>query len=362
MTRRVLLLIKGLGRGGAEHIVASTAVLGDRSRFEYEVAYVVPAKHALVQDLQAHDVSIHCLGTGARTWRLRQLVRDRRIDVVHAHSPVVAVAARSLMAESVGFVYTEHNVWERYHDVTRWMNALTFARNDHVFAVSDEVRRSIQSSRFGRRCGGIETLVHGIVPDVIRRAAAVDGVRDDFGIERDAPLVVTVANFKPYKGHEHLLRAAELVHRSDPAVRFVIAGVGATQGQMQKLASDLHLDEIVGFAGFRDDIPRLVAAADAFVLPSEREGLPIALLEAMALSRPVVATTVGGIPEVATDGEDAILVPPADPQALADGIVTLLNDASLRVRLGRAAEVRAQAFDIRRAIARMEEVYEELAS
>lgn len=364
----VLLLIKGLGRGGAEYIVSRSATFGDRSRFHHEVAFVLPWKTALVDELGEAGIPVHCIGrgpAGGRSWpgRLRSLVIDRDIDLIHAHSPVAAAAARVLVGHRrVRHIYTEHNVWERYRPVTRWADALTFGRNDHVFAVSKDVRRSIESSWLGRRCPAVETLVHGIDPDFASVWASSDEVRSEFGIEPDAPLVVTVANFKPFKGHEHLLRAAALVRKGNPEARFLLAGVGATEPQMKRLASDLGLDGSVVFSGFRDDAPRLMAAADLFVLPSEHEGLPIALLEAMALGRASLVTAVGGMPEVVRDGRDAFVVPPADPQALAEGIVTLLDDDELRRRIGEAARIRATDFDIRTAINRMEEVYEELLS
>jgi glycosyltransferase involved in cell wall biosynthesis len=116
----------------------------------------------------------------------------------------------------------------------------------------------------------------------------------------------------------------------------------------------------VVFTGFREDVSRLLAAIDLFVLSSLHEGLSIALMEAMALGKPPVVTWVGGLPELVRDKEEGLLVPPADPAALAAGIDRLLQDAALRDRLGRTARRRAAEFDIRAAVRRMEEVYAEL--
>ena len=360
--KRVLLLVKGLGRGGAEHIVSQSARLGDSSRFTYEVAYVLPHKDALVHDLSIARIPVHRVGrsSGALVPRLDRLLRERDIDIVHAHSPVPAVAARFVTGRrDIRLVYTEHNSWGRYHPLTRWANAATFLRNDHVFAVSNDVRRSIASSRLGRRHARVEVLRHGLAPDFGAAWRSSDGVREELGIGRDEPIVVCVANFKPHKGHEHLLRAATIVRSARPEARFVLAGVGREEARTRALASDLGLDRTVIFAGFREDAPRLIRAADVFVLPSVREGLPIALLEAMALGRPSVATAVGGVPDVVTDAE-ALLVAPADPEALAEGVVTLLDDEGYRQRMGHAAAARAADFDIRTAIRRIEAVYEEL--
>ncbi len=151
MRQRVLILIKGLGRGGAEQILASAAPHLDRTRFDYELAYLLPRKNALVKELEDAGVPTHCLD-GARSvaWipRLRRLVSERHFDLIHAHSPVIASAARVALAPNgPPIVYTEHNVWERYHRLTYWSNMLTFGRNRHVFAVSDHVRESVRYPR-----------------------------------------------------------------------------------------------------------------------------------------------------------------------------------------------------------------------
>jgi glycosyltransferase involved in cell wall biosynthesis len=361
----VLELIKGLGRGGTEQLVSSTARLLDR-RFEVEVAFLLPWKDALVKELEGEGVVVHCLD-GARGFgwatRLRRLVRHRRIDLVHAHSPVAAAAARVVFGHGrPRLVYTEHNVWPRYHPATRWANLLTFPRNDHVFAVSDEVRSSIRYPEAISilRMPPVETLYHGIDADALARSAFVDGVRQELGIVDGVPLVGTVANFKAHKGHQVLLEAARLVRARHAEARFVLIGRGPLEDEVRRQVNRMGLDGSVAVLGYRQDAVRLTGAFDVFVLPSLYEGLPIALLEAMALERPVVATRVGGTPEVVTDGVDGLLVPGGDPRALAERIVRLIDDVSLRTRLGRAAGERARRFDIRPAVRRMEQVYEEL--
>ena len=364
--KRVLILIKGLGRGGAEQLLASAAPHLDHDRFRYEVAYLLPAKDALAAELARHGMAVTCLGgDGGRGWlrRLSELVRERRIDLVHAHLPYAAIGARVALwgRDRPRLVYTEHNVWESYKPPTYWANLATFARNDHVFCVSDQVRSSIRYPlplRW-RRLPPTETLYHGLDP-----AAGVppspDGVREELGIGPTAPLVGTVANFRAEKAHGDLLRAAALVRRSVPDVRFLLVGQGPLEGQVRREAERLGLGDTVIFAGFREDVPRLAAALDVFALSSRHEGLSIALMEAMALGRPPVVTSVGGLPELVTHDRHGLLVPPGDPAALAAGIVTVLQDPALAERLGSAARRRAADFDIRAAIGRMEDVYGEL--
>lgn len=364
---RVLLLIKGLGRGGAEQLLVGAARYADGSRFRYEVAYLLPWKRALVNEVEALGVPVHCL-EGARgvAWagRLRRLVRGRGIDLVHAHSPYPAILARLVLPRRIPIVYTEHNVWSRYRLPTYWGNALTYPRNDRVFAVADHVRRSVRyppGLRF-LRMPPVETLYHGLDPALLSGGASPDGVREDLGIPERVPVVGTVANLKAHKGHRHLLEAAARVRMAVPEARFVLVGQGPMEDELRRRARELGLDGNVVFAGYREDALRVAAAFDLFVLPSTHEGLPIALVEAMALGKPAVVTAVGGVPEVVEDGAHGLVVPPGDPGALARAIVTLLRDARLRERLGAGARRRAADFDIRRAVRRMEQVYEELLS
>lgn len=366
MSRRVLLLVKGLGRGGAEQLLVSAARHLDRSRFDYEVAYLLPHKDALVDDLRAAGLPVACL-SGARGvgWlgRLRSLVRGRRIDLVHAHSPYPAIGARvALRRGGTKLVYTEHNVWARYHPATRWANLSTFFRNDHVFAVAEDVRSSIVYPRpmSFLRMPPTETLHHGIDVELVPALAVPDGVRAELGISDGAPVVGTVANFKTHKAHDVLLRAAERVRRDVPDVRFVLVGTGPLEEEIRRQTRERRLEDHVVFAGFRDDPLRVAASFDVFALPSTYEGLSIALLEAMALGKPPVVTRVGGLPEVVDHGVSGLLVPSGDPDALAVEIVRLLRDAKLRADLGEAARRRATDFDIRRAVRRTEEVYGEL--
>lgn len=362
--RRILLLIKGLGRGGAERLLVSSARYADKDRFAYEVAYLLPWKDALVPDLQGVGVPVHCL-KGARGvgWvgRLRSLVLERRIELVHGHSPYPMVGARLALPRSCRLVYTEHNLWSRYHPATYWANLVTYPRNDHVFAVSEQVRLS---ARYPVGLGllpmpAIETLHHGPDPEVLSSVSPM-GVREELGLPEGVPVVGTVANLKPHKGLQHLLLAAKDVRRAVPDARFVVVGQGPLLGELRDRAGELGLDGAVVFTGYRDDAVRVASSFDVFVLSSLHEGLSIALVEAMALGKPVVVTAVGGLPEVVANEQQGLVVPAADAGALARGIVSLLSDDARRLRLGSAARLRAAQFDIQKAVRRVEDVYEEL--
>ncbi|GAA3181029.1 glycosyltransferase [Blastococcus jejuensis] len=363
---RVLWLAKGLGRGGAEKLLVSCARTLDASRFEVEVAYLLPQKDALVGELAEAGIPAHCLGLRrgfdpSWAWRLRRLVRQRGYDVVHTHMPVPAVAARLLLwPDSPRLVHTEHNTWQRYRWPTYAANLATYARNDHVIAVSQAVADSIEMRRVPhlRAAPPVEVLVHGIDLDTPRDAGARARARGLLGLAPDAPVVGTVGNLTAKKDQVTMLRAVQSLRVAHPALRLVIIGTGPLQKALERETQELGLADVVLFTGMRDDVADLLPAFDIFGLTSRFEGLPIALLEALSAGLPAVVTAVGGTPEVITDEQEGLLVSPGSPQAFADAVHRLLTDDRLRRRLSLAALARSESFDIRRATRRIEEIYE----
>ncbi|HEY7069624.1 MAG TPA: glycosyltransferase [Acidimicrobiales bacterium] len=351
----VLMLAKGLGRGGTERLLCGSVRLLDPARYRVEVAYLLPWKDALVPEVEAAGVPVHCLDAPHATsvaWlgRLRRLVRERDIALVHTHMPAPAVAARlALPGRAPAFVHTEHNLWDRYRPATRWANRLTYGRNAAVIAVSGAVARSVGGTR-----PAPEVVVHGVEPPAGPPTGPAEA-RSRLGLDGSGPVVGTVGNFTAKKDHATLVQALSAL----PAdVRLVLVGLGPLEADLRALVAREGLAERVTFAGSRDDVAALLPAFDVFALSSRYEGLPIALLEAMAAGRPCVATSVGGVPEVITDGEDGVLVPPDDPAALAAALTALLDDPARRTELGRRAAARAEDFRLDAAVARIEAVYD----
>lgn len=359
---RVLWLIKGLGPGGAEQLLVNQAraTTGD---VEYRAAYLVPWKDHLVPRLEEAGVPVTALDAPREwdlrwAWRVRRLVTREGIDVVHAHSPYVAAVARVALrtlprSARPAFVYTEHNEWPRHARATRLANRATIALDDHDVAVSSDVQASMPPSVRSH----VEVLVHGIDVDGVAAAARErHAVRSELGVDTHEVVVGIVANFRPEKAYDDWLQAAALVPASLP-VRFVSVGQGPLEEEMRQRARSMGLDGRVTLLGYRDDAVRVMAGFDLFTLASVHEGLPVALMDALALGIPVVATTAGGIPEAITDGVEGRLVPPRRPDLLAEAIAELVADPGRRRTLGRAAAVRAADFDVRRSTARLEAIY-----
>lgn len=359
---RVLWLTKGLNRGGAERLLVEHARAGDDARFQLEVAYLLPEKDHLVGELEAIGVSTHCLGVRTDAdlrWlgRLAHLLRLRRYDIVHGHSPLSAAAARLLVAaafRSTGFVYTEHNRWPSYHAATRLADRATYALNDGAIAVSEDVLASM-SRRARRRT---EVITHGIDLESVRaHRAARTARRAELGVGDDEVLALTVANLRANKRYPDLLAAARRVVDSGAPVRFAAAGHGPLEAEVREEHRRLGLGDRFRILGFRPDALDLIAAADLFVLASSHEGLPVAVMEALVMGVPVVATDVGGLSEAVVDGVGGFLVPAGDPPALADAIRRAAAP-EIRARLTAGAANAGERFSSGRSVARIESVYE----
>ena len=334
---RVLVLIKGLGIGGAEKLISEGARFWDRDLFDYSVAYVLPWKDQLVPDLERLGIRIHMIGskrglTPRTLARLRGLIREEHIDLVHAHLPTMGIVAR--LASPVPVVYTEHNMADSYRPLTRAANRITYSRNAATTAVSGAVAGSV-----GTWPGpSVNVIPNGVAVRV--EDDEVVKARHELGLSPSDLLVAHVGNIRPGKGHDVLIDAAVILHKRMPAVTVVSIGGEKYPGDLDRVrnrAIEEGLEDHLRFMGRRPDALAFVAAADIFVNPSSVEGLPVAILEAMALGRPVVATAAGGVPGIVKDGETGILVEPNEPEALAGGIERMLNDPYLAEEMAASA-------------------------
>jgi glycosyltransferase involved in cell wall biosynthesis len=362
--RKVLWLVKGLGPGGAERLLVEAAAVHDRDRFSFEADYLLPWKDALVPELEARDVPTRCLQVRDERdprWavRLRRRLVREPVDVLHVHNPYPAIFAR-LVVRSLPrrirpkLVYTVHNTWTSFRWPTRVLNGVTYALDDADIAVSERVADTIWRPLRART----EVVVHGIVLAAVRaQAARRADVRAELGIAEDELVAGTVANFRAQKDYPNLLAAARLLADRGVPLRFVAVGQGPLEEEMRALHRELGLGERVLLLGQRSDAVAVMGACDLFTLASDNEGLPVALMEAMALGLPIVATAVGGVPEVVSTGREGVLVPPKDPVALAAALETMAADPQERARAGCAAKAASAQFDIAETVRRVEAVY-----
>jgi glycosyltransferase involved in cell wall biosynthesis len=355
--RRVLILTKGLGAGGAEQLIVEQ-VLARGPGVEYSVAFVRRDLDHLEARLRAAGVVVrNVAGWFPGAWLLVVLVHlwRERIDVLHVHNPSLAVPLRLvrplLRRLGVALVYTEHNEPRAYRPVVSLGNRITYDRQDAAIAVSEQVRRTMPAT--GAR---VHVVLHGIDTARVAATEAAD-LRGELGLPSDAQLVGTVANLRPEKAYPVLFDAADRIIAARHHVHVVAVGHGPLAASLRAHLIDSGRDRHITMLGHRADAIAVLRALDVFVLASDHEGLPVVLMEALTLGLPIVATAVGGVPELIEDGCNGRLVPPRRPDLLATAVLELLVDGPERARLGAAARTAARSLDVRRSTDQLEDIY-----
>lgn len=365
---RVLHVISGLTTGGAERLVVSAVTGLPAPEFEHAVCCLA-LRGRLADDAERAGAPVWCIGAfpGIRHplafWRLVRVIRSFKPRIVHTHLQSANLYGRlaARIARVPVIVATEHNVYttkaRRYVAAERWLARRTQA----LVAVSAEVRRLLAAQL--RLAPESIHLIHNGVP---LRAPAPDRVaayRRRLSRDADDFVVGCVASLTPKKGHEFLLRAVALLNGRGRRCTLALAGDGPQRAALASLVAELPLTDRVIFLDDVPDVASLLAAVDAFVLPSIVEGLPLALLEAMLAGTAVVATRVGGVPEAVTDGVNGLLVDPRSPAQLADAIERLMASAPLRATLGANARATVQrGFTESRYVDTLAALYRELTA
>jgi len=370
---RVVTLVDRLGTGGAERLAIQTTTRLDPERFDRtlvasrDFGVAVSKQHVAnaLADLRAADVRVIGLKrTSARQvwawWPLYRLLRRERVDVLHAHKfgsnlwgTIVGRLAR------VPVIVAHEHTWSyEGQPLRRLADRAVIARWSSAFvAVSrEDQRRMIEVEHIRPQ----DTL---FIPNGIPVPPAASGadVRAELGIAADAPVIGTVSVLRPQKALDVLLRASKILVEDFPGLRVLIAGEGDRRFALEDLTNELGLQDTVMFLGVRTDVPDVLAALDVAVSTSDYEGSPLSVMEYMEAARPVVATRVGGIPDLIDDGEQGLVVEPQDPAAFAAAVAQLLRDPERARRMGeRGRERRRTEFDIDVMVRRLEALYEEL--
>ena len=289
----------------------------------------------LERDLLKHGIQPEVLGRGRmkRGTAALRYFRFFRPDVVHAHNPTsLHYAALAKLVSRAGIVVTVHGETH-----ARPGSALEWYLASSVGVVSHAALRNL---RVPCAAAKLDVVHNGIAPVAYSRTKR-DAMRRDLGVS-ETFVGIIVARLSGQKGHATLLQSLSSLRGPGVNLLMLIVGDGAQRSELERQAQALSLDDrMVRFLGARSDVDQLLRAADFFVLPSDTEGLPLSVLEAMAHGLPIVASRVGGIPELIEHDEHGLLVPPGDPPALAEAIRTLSADPLLGRRLGDAARARA---------------------
>ena len=360
--KNVLHLGESSETGGAENVLISIVENLDKSRYRSSVCLLHDGWLKTQLDKrqietvvipQPHFIDLPWI------FRVHHLLKARCIHVMHSHEFATNVHA-SLVSRVTGIpvIATAHGK-NYYGDRLRRRMAYRFvARQSCMVAVSDDLKRFL-TQRIAIPPASIRVVHNGI--DM--RRYAVNGsnhaIRKELGIGASQPVIGTVGNLFEVKGQIYLLRACKALVGAIPDLVLLVAGEGDQSGPLEQEVRDLGITGNVKFLGFREDVPSLLQAIDVFALPSLSEGLPLSLLEALALQKPVVATNVGGIPEIVEDGVTGFLVPPRNPEALAEKILLFLRHPDIAADFGRSGRRRVQeAFSLEQMIQEYQSLYE----
>jgi len=361
--RVVEVLATGTNGGAQEHVISLMTRL-DPERFEASVVSLSAGSAVRKLERGGFDVTVidepdDAVAVGALVAHLL----DVRPDVIHTHmyrADVVGTKAAIALAESGHHrpyvVSTVHSSRVRSAADREILRALT-PQMDQLIAVSRSIEHKIVDER--RDGAPVRLIYNGVDLDRYDHQEPCCTLRDEYGMEPGSQIVGVVARLEPEKGHQTLLDAWPLVLRDVPDAYLLIVGEGSRRDFLEQRAQANRVAHRVVFTGRRDDVPAVTAALDVAVLPSHREAQGLSILEAMALSRPVVASDVGGIPEMIEDGITGLLVPHDRPDALAAAIVRLLTDHSLADTIARAGhDLVHDRFCIELMVRSVEEIYE----
>jgi glycosyltransferase involved in cell wall biosynthesis len=370
---RALTLGRDVGPyfGGAERLAFEFVKRLDPERFKRYlcVTHARPPEHHAANDrelaeLERSGVEVLRLerespASNVAWVKLYRLLAGESIDIVHAHMPRAGIPGTIIgrMARVPVIVNHEHTWSFQGQPLRRFLDRNVIARGgDVLLAVSEWDRRHIiEVERIPPEC--VRILSNGISP----MPEGGPDLRGELGGGPDVGLIGALGRLEPQKRHDDLIRSVALLKREGTQVRCVIAGHGPDEEALRSLIDELGVGEDVRLLGHRDDISGVIRALDVAVLSSVFEGSPLAVMEYMACAAPIVATAVGGVPELIEDEVHGLLVTPRDPEGLAGAIRRLLEDRALALRLGQAASERQRAeFDLDVVVRRLEALYLEL--
>lgn len=378
---RVLHIIESLGHGGAERQLINNLKAIDKSRFINAVCFLFD-RDDLQPELLRLGIPVYKLGMSSPyDWRkglfgLRAVIKEGQFDVIHTELYWANIYGRvcGKLFSDAKIVTTIHaptyepqilqddpNLKPWKLTLARILDSLTGALCNHrLIACSEFVKRSAVK-RLGYRSESIEVIYNGIDLGSFHEdnSAKVVSLRRELGLDQREAILVNVGRLIPQKGQRYLIMAMPKVLDEQPSCKLLLVGEGPMEKELRNLAHDLGLEEAIRFLGTRHDVPVILQLSDLFVLPSFSEGMPVALLEAMAMRRPCIASNITAIPEVVEDGRSGILVEPQRPDQLGNVILSLIDDPGRRQAMGvRGRQIVQEKFSINVNVQFLENLYE----
>lgn len=358
--------------GGGQVALLNTLRAWQAQRVAIEPLIVSAPRAAILEHARANQIPCAALELGAIektrgiAWNMRQRMAPtaRLFRLMRAFQPdaLLANGAYSFLAcafaaklARVPVVWYEQNTNLPHDRTLRWL----IAQADAIAVVTQIIRA--QFIQLEPRARAKTTVVYnGMFPENFSaNAGAAHSIKQEIGWSQDARVIGTVSRLSPEKNVGLYLQAAQKTSTAIPNARFLIVGDGPERAALETRAAELGLQELVYFAGQRTDVPHLLQAMDVFVLSSDTEGFSLAVVEAMAAARAIVATDVGGVREALNDGESGIVIPPRDAKALTNAVLVLLRDETKQRALGERARARALGkFTVTQQAAQLQKIVE----
>ncbi|HUP12518.1 MAG TPA: glycosyltransferase, partial [Niastella sp.] len=339
-----------------------------KQKFDFHYIYFLPWKDQMVSAIKEEGGTVVCIpakNNAAILLAVRKIaayVRKHKIQLIHCHLPWAGMAARLVgKLTGVPVVYTEHNKWERYHKLTYLMNKLSFSYQQRVIAVSAEVANSIKTN-YGKARPLVQVVANGADTAKYARMETVQpDIRKQLNIPATAMVIGVTCVFRAQKRLATWLQIAQALHAKHADTFFIIVGDGPLRDEVHAKAKELGTDKYVVFAGLQTDTRPYFTAMDVFMMSSEFEGLPIALLEAMSMNCMPACTEAGGIPEVIKDGVNGILVPVDQPLQLVPRLSQLIQHPDKIAQMKQAArETVINSFSMKKMVTELEDIYNNL--
>lgn len=377
---KILHIITRLDKGGSSENTLLTCIGLDKRKFDVclLVGQTVDAYQDLMKEASNTGVRFIFIPELVRNikpskdfkgfLKIYSIIRKERFDIVHTHSSKAGFIGRiaAKLARTPVILYTPHgHIFYGYFNrfltkLFRYMEKLTATFTDRIITLTESGKD--EQVRFRIAPAHKFSIVHsGVRMEVYEPRITVLGEKKELGIPDSTKVVGTVGRFVPIKGQKYLIRAIPKIINEYPEVVFILIGDGPLKLELQKEARILGVEKEIKFLSWRENLSKILQIMDIFVFPSINEGMGRALVEAMALGKPVVATKAGGIPGVVLDGKTGILTPPENSEMVAEAIIRLLKDDTLAGKMGEEARKWVMPrFGVRAMIDKIEGLYEEL--
>jgi glycosyltransferase involved in cell wall biosynthesis len=361
---KILHIIKSLGRGGAEMLLPTTLRLHDQDKYEFHYIYFLPWKDQMVKEIEEAGGKVTCIEANNNIellMRYRKVIdycRQHDISLIHCHLPWSAFLGRIVYKKTgLPMIYTEHNIQEKMHVVTKMLNKFSFNAQTMAIGVSKDATESIERNIAPKI--PVNTVLNGVNSNHFKRDTEKGNkIREQFNIPLNAVVLGNIAVFREQKNLPNWVRAFAKIIEEHQNVYGILVGAGPTEEEVRKLITENGLSNRIIMPGLQTDTIPYFSAIDIYMLSSDFEGLPIALLEAMSMNCAIVSTKAGGVVEAVRDRKDGLLTETGNWQGLAIVAGSLIEDPEKLEKYQHASRKRVkEAFSLKLMVDQLEDIY-----